>query len=185
MIGYNELYEILRKERFADSLQPLPRNFLDDFMEYLREWKSEDNNSNENLFSDSVAKNRKQYENSIALFKELILRRKKKLLNLVFTATETGIMKRDYENMLDFEKIIFDNIVKAFEVGDKELNTYIQGSKGKVDNNKMILLLENVDEFLDFKGEVRGPFKKGEFVNLESNVADILIGDNKASVIDS
>ena len=121
MMGYNDLYELLRKEKFSETLQILPKNFLEDFCEYIGERKGESNNE-EGLFADSVAKSKKQFENSISIFKELMLRRKKKLLNLVFVAAETGIMKRDYDTMFDFEKKVFDNFVRAFEEGDKELS---------------------------------------------------------------
>ena len=89
MISYNDIYEILRKEKYSDVLQPLPKNFIEDFSLYLSETRGK-NSSEQDLFADSLAKSKKQIENSIALFKELILRRKKKLLSLVFTATETN-----------------------------------------------------------------------------------------------
>ena len=94
MISYNELYEILRKEKFSDSLQPLPKNFLDDISQYISEKKEQ--SDGEDMFSESGLKMKKQLENSISLFKEILAKRKKKLLNLVFVAAETGIMKRDY-----------------------------------------------------------------------------------------
>ncbi len=115
MISYNELYELVRKEKFSDGLQVLPKNFIEGFSEYIAVTK-EQGNTDDGLFADSIAKSKKQFENSIALFKELMLRRKKKLLNLVFVAAETGIMKRDYENMLGFERELFDKFVRAFVV---------------------------------------------------------------------
>ena len=44
----------------------------------------------------------------IAIFKELGLRRKKKLLELAFVSAETGISKRDFENLMPFEKETFE-----------------------------------------------------------------------------
>ena len=91
MISYNDLYELLRKERFSETLQLLPKSFLEDVAIYMGERKAESSGS-DGMFADSVAKARKQFENAIAIFKELMMRRKKKLLNLVFVAAETGIM---------------------------------------------------------------------------------------------
>ena len=102
MITYNYLYEILRKEKYSEVLQVLPKNILEDISEFLHDKKGESLKEGD-MFEDSIIKSKKQLENSIALLKELILRRKKKLLNLVFVATETGIMKKDYENMMSFE----------------------------------------------------------------------------------
>jgi len=185
MISYSDLYELLRKERFSESLQLLPKNFLEDISEYLNE-KKELSVSDESTFSDSVSKTKKQFENSIALFKELILRRKKKLLNLVFVAAETGIMKRDYENMLSFERELFDKLVKAFEESDKEMSKSI--SAKKIDeikkNNKLIIFNQNIEPFVDMSGNLVGPFASGELANLEKDIAGILVSGGKASFVD-
>ena len=63
MIGYNELYEILRKEKYSEALQPLPKDFIDRFKEYINS-KTETTSANPDLFSDSLAKSKKQFENA-------------------------------------------------------------------------------------------------------------------------
>ena len=183
MIDYNDIYEMLRKEKYDEQLQAIPKSFLVDFSEYLRDRREETSDSR-NLFVDSVAKSRKQFENAIALFKELILRRKKKLLNLVFIANETGIMKRDYENMLDIEKEDFDRLVKAFEDGDKKVAQVLNGTKEADEKNKMILFGQDVEQFVDFDGKDIGPFSSGELVNLDAKVAQVLVDSGKASFVD-
>jgi len=185
MISYNELYEILRKEKYSENLQLLPKGFVEDLAEYLNEKRSQLINGDE-MFEDSVLKSKKQLENSIAIFKELILRRKKKILNLVFVAAETGIMKRDYENMLAFEKDVFEKLVRAFEEGDKELARMINEGKGGnlSGKNKMILFTQNVEQFVDMTGNVVGPFSSGSLANLESGVSDILVSAGKAQLVD-
>mgnify|MGYP001569818603 FL=1 len=94
-MDYNELYEYLRKEKFSDQLQVLPKNFVDDVSNYLKEKRNQIGDGKD-LFSDEMLKLKKQYENAVGIFKEIILRRKKKILNLVFVASETGIMKIDF-----------------------------------------------------------------------------------------
>ena len=183
MIGYNELYEILRKEKYSESLQPLSKNFIKEFKSYLDERKSLDT-GNTNLFSDSIEKSKKQFENSISLFREIMLKRKKKILNLIFIATETGIMKKDYENMLSIEKDVFDSMIKAFEKGDKEVTRILNGEEEKKDKNKMILLTQDLEQFMDHEGNPIGPFKSGELLNLDSEVANILVSGGKASPVD-
>ena len=174
----------MRKEKYAEPLQQLPKGFLLDFSEYLSD-RREESSGGGDLFADSVARARKQFENAISLFKELILRRKKKLLNLVFIATETGIMKRDYENMLDFERDIFEKLVKAMEEGDKEIASILNGTKGKKkDGNKMVIFNQAVEEFVDFDGNSVGPFASGELVNLDAKVAQVLVDEKKVSFVD-
>lgn len=183
MITYNDLYDVLRKEKYNDNLQSLPKNFIDDFVSYLND-KKDSEEGGDDLFADSVAKSKKQFENAISLFKELMLRRKKKLLNLVFVATETGIMKRDYENMLAHERKVFDNLVKSFEEGDKELSVLLSGKKQKERKQRMVLFTQDISEFVDHRGGVVGPFASGEIANLDIEAAEILVSGGKASYVD-
>ncbi len=183
MIGYNEIYELLRKEKYDEKLQLLPKGFLQDFSEYLNDMKVSSTESDTGLFADSVMRQKKQFENAVSLFKELMLRRKKKMLNLVFVATETGIMKRDYENMLDFERDVFDKMIKAFEEGDKEVTKSLSGKK-EGDKNRMILFNQNIEEFVDFDGKVIGPYDSGELITLDEKIAKILVEGGKAGYVD-
>ena len=184
MLSYNDIYELLRKEKYSENLQQLPKNFVEDVSEYLNDRKGE-SSKNEDMFADSVLKSKKQLENSIAIFMELILRRKKKLLNLVFVAAETGIMKRDYENMLPFEKDVFDKLVKAFEAGDKDLARILNGKKDDLkERNKMVLFSQNVEQFVDMNGNLVGPFASGQLANLDMQVSDILVQGGKAQFVD-
>ena len=93
-------------------------------------------------------------------------------------------MKRDYENMLDFEKKVFDNLVKAVEDGDKELGRILNGKKDEELQNKMIIFNEEVGQFVDMQGKLIGPFSKGELVNLEAAVCDALVSGGKATFVD-
>ncbi len=184
MITYNELYDALRKERYSEQLQAIPKNFIKEVAAYLKD-KKEIANKRDDDFSDTIIKTKKQLENSVAIFRELILRRKKKILELAFVAAETGISKRDFENMLLVEKEAFDGIMKSLEKSDKKINEMLKGmdedeGKGK---NKMIVFVEDVEEFLDLEGNKMGPFKKGDVANIPAEISGILIIDKKAEAI--
>lgn len=185
MFDYNDLYELFRKEKYSENLQQIDKNFLPDFCAYLKELKDKSSSEND-LFVGSIFQSKKQFENSIALFRGLMLRRKKKLLQLVFVAAETGIMKRDYENMFDFEKKIFDNLVKAVEEGDKDLSKILNGrtDENEGDKYKMIIFNENVEQFVNMEGKIIGPFNKGELANLDSKVCEVLVTGGKATLVD-
>ena len=99
MITYNDIYEAARKERYSEQLQSLPKSFISDVSEYLKD-KRAFSSKEDDAFSDVIVKTKKQLENAITLFKELMRRRRKKILNLVSVAAETGISKQDFENML-------------------------------------------------------------------------------------
>lgn len=185
MITYNELYDVLRRERYSEQLQPIPKNFIKEVAAYLKD-KKQIANKDDDDFSDTILKTKKQFENSIAIFKELMLRRKKKILELAFVAAETGISKRDFENMLAIEKESFDSIMKSLEKGDKKVAGILKGSGKEVEEpkNKMIVFIQNTDEFLGLDGNKLGPFKKGDVANLAEEISNILIIDKKAESVE-
>jgi len=183
MLTYNDLYDYLRKEKYSEPLQPLSKNFVKGFSEYLNETKKGFSSHDEMLLSEDILKEKKQFENALAIFKELMLRRKKKILNLVFIAAETGIMKRDFTDMLSFEQELFEKLVKAVNEGDKKLSEILNG---KIEvANKMMILNEEVEKFVDMSGNIIGPFKKGELINIDSKVADILVSNGKGKFVDT
>lgn len=178
MITYNDIYEALRREKYSEQLQPLSKSFIFDVAEYFSQ-KKEVGEKQQDLFSASIIKTKKQFENAISIFHELLMRRKKKLLNLAFVAAETGISKRDYENMIDFEKEMFDKIMKSIEESEKKLNEELNG-KQEEKKNEMIVFMKDVERFVDFSGEEVGPFRKGEIVNINKEIARFLKEDGKA-----
>lgn len=186
MISYNDLYDSLRKERYSEQLQPIPKNFIKEVSIYLKE-KRDIANKKTDDFSDTIIKTKKQFENSVAIFKEFMLRRKKKILELAFVAAETGISKRDFDNMLSVEKEVFDGIMKSIEKGDKIIDEMLRGTEDHVLNNvqnKMVVFIADVDEFLDLDGNSLGPFKKGDIANLSVEISNILLVDKKVEAID-
>lgn len=183
MITYNDIYEILRKEKHSEQLQQVPKNFIDQISEYLKE-KKELGERKGDMFSDTIIKTKKQFENAVSIFKEFILRRKKKLLNLAFIARETGISKRDFENMLEFEREMFDKIVGGMEEADKKVADLMSGKEGKEKRHLLITFKNDVEEFLDTDGKVAGPFEKGEIANLPEEIVKILIDAGKVEVVD-
>ncbi len=181
MITYNDIYEAARKERYSDQLQPMPKNFLEDVAEYLKD-KKEITLKKDDDFSDVIVKTKKQLENAITLFKELMLRRRKKILNLVLIATETGISRQDFDNMLIFEKELFEDLMKYVDISDKKIDRILNGEKEKK-TNELIVFKEHVEEFVGLEGEKMGPYEKGQIANISKDIAKILVEDKKAEII--
>jgi DNA replication initiation complex subunit (GINS family) len=183
MITYNDIYEALRNERYNEKLQKLGKRFIEDVAEYLEE-KKQLTEKEEDVFSDSTSKNKKQLENAVTLFKELMTRRKKKLLNLAFIARETGISKKDFENMLDFEKNLFDKIVKGMKDADKKISEIMKNKKVEESSNVLVRFKEDVEEFLDGEGNKIGPFDEDELANLPKEIVSILRDSEKVEIIE-
>ena len=183
MITYNDIYETARKERHSVQLQKLPKNFIQEVAEYLKE-KKEIASRDDEGFPDVIMKTKKQLETAITFFKEIIRRRKKKILDLVLIAAETGISKQDFDNMFLFEKELFENLMNQIDGSDKKLNEILNGREEIVKKNEMILFNEDVEELVDLQGDKLGPFEKGQIANISREIAKILIDDKKAEVIE-
>ena len=181
MIIYTDIYEAARKERYSNQLQPIAKNFVEEVAGYLKD-KKEIASKKTDDFSDVILKTKKQLENAMTLFKELMIRRRKKILDLVLIASETGISKQDFENMLPFEKNLFEELMKCVDVSDKKLDMALIGEQEK--KNQLILFKEKVEEFVDLEGEKMGPFDKGQMVNLPKEIAKILVEDGRAEVME-
>lgn len=178
MIKYEELYEILRREKTNEALQKLPNDFMKDFSEFIHQNKKAIADKGD-FFADEAMRDKKQYENSMVIFKELMLRRKKKLLNLVFIANETSVMKKDFENMLSFEKDLFDIMIRSVEQTDKLISMLLLNGHMEKDTINL-LVTEDVESFVSMEGDFVGPFTKGQNVSLDKKIADVLIGSSKA-----
>lgn len=183
MITYNDIYEAARKERYSEQLQKLPKSFVSDVAIYLKD-KRGLITKEKDAFLDVVIKTKKQLENAVTLFKELMLRRRKKILNLVLIAAETGIAKQDFDNMLKFEKNLFEEFLRCLEVSDKKMKEIFNGKQEKIAKNELIVFLEDVEEFMDLEGKKTGPFEKGQIANIPKEIAKILIEDGKVEILE-
>jgi DNA replication initiation complex subunit (GINS family) len=184
-MNYEELYESLRKEKNSEQLQALPLEFIESLTNYLAESRSH-LERNGGFFADDLINEKKQYENSIVMFKELMLRRKKKILNLVFIAAETGVMKKDFIDMLSFEQDLFEKLIKSVEELDKKISNVLNPnvSKESIEGSEFkVIFKEDVKEFIDMSGKFIGPFKKGDEVSLKKSVAEILINEKKCGFV--
>jgi DNA replication initiation complex subunit (GINS family) len=186
MLAYQDLYEHLRKEKYSEQLQNLSKDFVVQFSEYCVEKKKQFSvfDGDGDMYSDDILREKKQFENAFALFKELMMRRKRKILNLVFVAAETGIMKKDFTDMLSFERDLFEKLLKSVDEGDKALTELLNGKKEE-SGSKMIIISEDIEKFVDMDGRIVGPFRKGNLVNINRRVADVLVGGEKATFVDA
>ncbi len=185
MITYNDIYECLRKEKYSEQLQVLPKKFISEISSYIFEKKKLSAQEGE-MFSEETIKIKKQIENAMSIFDELMMIRKKKLLGLVFVASETGINKKDFENMLDFEKELFDEMIVLMKGAEKKLNSQFNNKIIEQPVNellKLVLFLDKVEEFVGLNGEDLGPFHKGDIANIPAQIADILISDKKVEIV--
>ena len=187
MITFPEIYDILRKEKYSEALQQLPKNFLEEVSEYIAEKKKIlEREEGKDLFSDTIKLTRKQLDNAITTVKEILTLRQKKVLNLAFTAALTGVSKTDTENLLSYEKELFESVLKKLKQIQKEIFDKLNRNENnkKEEKNILVRFIEDSPAFVNADGKEIGPFKKGDIVNLPKEVALILIADKKAVAVE-
>ncbi len=184
MLTFSDIYEAMRKEKYGENLQILPKSFLVEVSEYFK-GKKEFLNKEDDLFSDVAIKNKKKLDNAVSSFRDLLRIRKKKILNLAFVASQVGISKKDFENLLGFEKDLFEELVKALERAERNQIADMNGGGKEMEcRHRLVRFLDDVPEFLNVEGESVGPFAKCEIANLECEVVEVLESDKKIEVID-
>jgi DNA replication initiation complex subunit (GINS family) len=184
MITYSELYEFLRKEKYNEQLQTLPKNFFAEVAAYFQD-KKKIAEKDDNIFSDAILKTKKQYENAMSVLREVITRRQKKIINMALIAAKTGISKRDAENMTDNEQQLFEIIVKQLEQGEKKISDLISGNYGEKGlKNQIVRFKQDTAEFLDIDENKLGPFKAGDIANMPIEIANILLRNESVEIID-
>lgn len=187
MITYQEIYDMLRKEKYNEVLQPLPKKFLKEVASYIDEKKNilgREDTGKKGLFSETVRMTRKQLDNTMAIIKELTIIRQRKILNLALTAAMTGVSKKDTENLLKYEIELFELTTKQLENCQKEITKKLKGQEEEKPKNILIRFKEDTPAFLGGEGHQLGPFKQNDVVNLPSQIASILISDGKAAQIE-
>ncbi|MGB9707937.1 MAG: hypothetical protein ACPLXC_01250 [Candidatus Pacearchaeota archaeon] len=185
MITYQEIYDILRKEKYNEALQTMPDNFLGDVAAYLSEKKAIVSREG-NMFSDTLRITRKQLDNALSIIKEILAIRQRKVLDLAFVAAVTGVSKRDTESLLEHEQELFNVAVKQLEKNQQKVAMVLNGEirEEKDLKNLFVRFKEEVPAFLDSNGNELGPFKKGDVANLPKEIAEILLADNKTALIE-
>jgi len=180
MITYNA---ILRQEKYNETLQKLPKNFLEDLKEYIEE-KNKSFARSEGAFDEALKKLKKQFENAQSLIEEIFAIRQKKILNLALLAKISGVTRSDLDNMLLEEKELFQTVLNKVKDIEERLKAKIIEGKKDLKNNCLIRFKSDTEEFLDGEGNKLGPFKKGDIANLPKEIAEILIEDKKAVKIE-
>ena len=107
-ITYETLFDLLRKERSLDELQPLAKDFWSQVVSYLKE--REEHVAKASTFEHE--KGKIQLENIKRIIKEIYERREQKIVRLAVnvTRTKTGHYV-DKRNMLATEQAYFDEQV--------------------------------------------------------------------------
>ena len=204
IITYSKIREIQREEKSKNVFCPLPDNFVEQIQSYIKEKKQllEKNKEKNNIFSQDLY-NRVEYEikNALRAIIAIFNNREKKILEKAFLSSKTNSKIEDYNNLLDFEKKFYNNILETLKKYDSKcIINLLEGkqpifnveektfkiekeSSNKEKTSNLIRILEDIPKFIGEKEEVLGPFKKGDLVNMSEQITSFLIKQGKAEKI--
>ncbi|MEM1535503.1 MAG: hypothetical protein QXE64_01440 [Candidatus Pacearchaeota archaeon] len=193
MITYNEIYTILRQEKYNEPLQKLPKNFFEELKAYIADKKKIFDKERESGSNEALEKLKRQFENAKSLIRELFEIRQKKIFNLVFLAKLSGVSRGDYDAMLDEEKELFNAALEKVKEVEARIHAKLEKQEERVkeakENEKslktcLIKFKTDVSAFMDGEGNILGPFKANDIANIQEEIAKILIEDKKAVKIE-
>jgi len=202
-IDYEEIYELLRKEKYRTELQKIDNNFFEQVIDYLSEKKkvAESKDKEGSIFVGEVQKAKKQLENIYKIIKELYEKRESKIIQVALLDSR-GENKLEYENMLREEKEFYKNltcllddfrknILENISNGKRpEVNGQVNETKEEIEikkeaalNVKSIKFVDCIPQFIGEDMEEYGPYDEEEVASLPLKIAELLIMSNKAKEI--
>jgi len=178
--NYEDLYELLRNEKFSTDLQDMSLENLKKIRSYFNERNNKLNESeSSNMFSShNKLKIQGEIDNATRIVNDLINIRERKIINRAIFTSRSNENIEDTSNMIEIEKKLYDFLnveLKKFrksylyEIENKELNDKKQ---------KKYVVLEDIPLLSDGINEY-GPYKKNDFIELPSNIANILVNESK------
>ena len=177
IITYENLYNILRKEKQNQELQELETTFYKEVMTYIEEKKEilESQQKKESIFTTiEVQKTKKQLENIFKILKELYEKRENKIIYLALLNSKTNNETNEESFMLEKEIELYESLKRVLDNSRNSIFDIIINGNGhkeqkeiepkdlKVDkmpkNSKKITILRPIESFVDTNLETRGPF---------------------------
>ena len=196
IITYENLYEILRREKYRTELQKIDETFYQDVVKYLQEKKAilESQSKKESIFaSTEVEKTQTQLKNVLKILKELYEKRENKIIQFALfcsrskNAQDTSTMLPEeftlyshLKNTLDeYRGGILNNLLQTKLPSVEKINPKDLKGEEKMDSIA-IEVLKDIPEFVGPDLSVYGPYKTGEKQELPKIIAEMLMNTEQA-----
>lgn len=196
IITYENLYEILRREKFRTEIQKLDKTFYSDVLKYLNEKEAilESQSKKDSVFASAeVEKTRTQLKNIRKILKELYEKRESKIIQASLFASRSN-MAQDTSMLLPEEQAFFNELLDIFSnFKNNILMKLLQNQLPTIKKPEQkdlktpdktdtlaITILENIPEFVGPDMENYGPFEKGETIHIKPKIAKMLVNTKQA-----
>lgn len=196
IITYENLYEILRREKYRTELQKIDETFYQDVVKYLQEKTAilDSQSKKQSIFaSTEVEKTQTQLKNVLKILKELYEKRENKIIQFALFCSRSK-SAQDTSTMLPEEFALYSSVKDTLDLyRDGLLNTILQSRmpsiqasdpkdlKGEEKTDSLsIQVLKDIPEFVGPDLAVYGPFKAGDYQELPQMIAQMLVDTEQA-----
>lgn len=178
--NYEDLYELLRNEKFSTDLQDMSLENLKKIRSYFNERNNKLNESeSSNMFSShNKLKIQGEIDNATRIVNDLINIRERKIINRAIFTSRSNENIEDTSNMIEIEKKLYDFLNVELKKFRKSYLYEIENREVNDKKHKKYVVLEDIPLLSDGINEY-GPYKKNDFIELPSNIANILINESK------
>lgn len=203
---YEDIYELLRVEKFSAEIQKINEEDLSKINDYLqiKEKLLGQEESTSMMSSTKRVKILTEIENAKRTLGDLYEKRERKIINRAITTIRSGNTLKDTTNMLKFEIELYNNLISLLQNNKSEFfNTIYSAEKNRdilekemaeiekmrseMDlaeqtaniKKKEVKFLEDSEQFYGEDLKTYGPYKKGEKDRLPEKIAKLLIEQKK------
>ncbi len=198
--SYEDIYELLRAEKYSTDLQPISIEQLQKIRRYLANKEEFLVRQTESKFDDAVDKIKVELENAKRALKDLYDKRERKVISRSLFSARGGFKFKDTTSMLLSEEKLYFILLEMLKKSGEEFFSFLNSEpvlstaegttaqtepKPLKENFKRLKLTEAIPELMDTQLNRYGPFNVGAEIELPSELAELLLKQNKATEIQS
>lgn len=192
IITYENLYEILRREKYEKELQKIDESFFKSIISYIKE--KEELLKKTTPFASEIEKTRKQIENTRKIIKEIYEKRENKIIQLALFCSRLN--EKQSPSLLKEERPFYESLVDIFNQSRKNILFNVLSSNLPVieyekpkelkivqETTRLIRFLHAIPKFVGTDLNIYGPFEAEDIASLPKEIADLLIEKKRAEEI--
>lgn len=201
--SYDDIYNIIRTEKFSSELLNITAHDLRKIREYLRNKQNllkKQTDSPQIFSSQKRAKVQLEIDNTLRTLKDLYDYREKKVINRAVFSVRDGSVLKDTTNMLKHEVEFYNVLLKVipqhrksfFDILDPEKTVDSDLTEDKTKNDKQkeevintvkVKFKKDIGAFVAEDLKSYGPYSAGTETDVPEKIANLLRGENKVEMV--
>ena len=178
--SYEDIYELLRNEKFSSDLQEFSSNNLKKIQKYFEERieKLNETNSSNMFTSHNKLKIQSEVDNATRMVNDLIYHREKKIITRARFTSRSDENITDTSNMTDLEKSLYNFLNAELKKFRTNYLNQIEDTSKSNSNIEKYRVLSDIPKLSD-GNKSYGPYKSNDEIIIPENIAKILLSENK------